>query len=240
MSRSTLSVAARVLRDPRSLLEEAEDPKVFAALIPRLLGLTCAAAALFGVVVGSYRGGVQIPYVAIKMPLLLLIPLVVALPAVRALWAACGAEASYGRIALAGLLGVTRTAILAAALGPVLWLLYSSGLDYHLAVLVLVAALGVVGLPGLAVLGAVAPAGRSRRWIGTLGSALVFGILLAQSGWLLRPFVARPTVEVSFLRPIEAHVFSSLGASSSSAVGWYDGWRVERRGLLSRPEEEAP
>ena len=41
-------------------------------------------AALLGAVCGSYRGGIQIAFAAVKMPALFLVPLLVALPAVHA------------------------------------------------------------------------------------------------------------------------------------------------------------
>jgi len=241
-----LTIATGLLRDPVALIDGPDERGTLARLAPSLLAITVLGAAVFGVVVGSYRGGVQVVYAAIKMPALLLLPVVVSLPAVRALLQAGGLQVSYSRVALACLAGAARTAILTAALGPVVWLYYSITPDYHASVLVMALALGLAGLPGMATVSrAVIPAddgssvaGRSRlRWLSAVGILLVMGLTGAQSGWLLRPFVARPTAEIAFLRPIEEDVFSSLAATSRSARGDYRGWEAEAEGLLSK---EAP
>jgi hypothetical protein len=43
-----------------------------------------------------------------------------------------------------------------------------------------------------------------------------------QAGWMTRPFVARPTGEVVFLRQLDEDVFHSLGATSRSSLGRYE------------------
>jgi len=238
-----LTVATGLLRDPVKLIEGADERATLARLAPSLLIITALGAAVFGVVVGSYRGGLQVVFAAIKMPALLLLPVVVSLPAVRALLRAGDVQVSYSQVALACLAGTARTAILTAALGPVVWLYYSITPDYHASVLVMALALGIAGLPGMATvaraLGAARAEGGSRlRWFSAVGILLVMGLTGAQSGWLLRPFVARPTAEIAFLRPIEEDVFSSLAATSRSARGDYRGWDAESEGLFS--QEQTP
>jgi hypothetical protein len=229
-----LTLAATVLRDPLAVVDEADRPDALSALTPRLLALATAGFALFGAVVGSYRGGIQVGYAALKMPFLLAIPLVVCLPAVRALYEARGVRASWPRLALAGLVGAARTGILAAASLPLVWLVYSVGPDYHDAILFMTGVLGVVGLPGLLVVARALPDGGELRWIATAGSlALLVGVT-AQTGWLLRPFVVRPAGEVAFLRPVESDVVSALSATGSASTGDYQDWEPEKSGLLGR------
>ena len=216
-----LSLTSRVLRDPKGLVLSALDDEGFARLAPRLLTITALGAAIFGMVVGSYRGGIQVLYAGVKMPLLLLVPVVVSLPAIRSLYLAAELDVDRRSIGLAALTGIARTAVLAAAMAPVLWLFWSLGVSYHAAVLTLAGALAVVGLPGMVTVVRSLPSGGRRRWMATAGSLAVLGLVTAQTGWLLRPFVARPAAEVTFLRPIEEDVFSSLGATQRSAVGDY-------------------
>lgn len=231
-----IELTATVLRDPAALLDA--DAERLGWLVPRLLAITVAGAAVFGLVIGSYRGEIQLVYAAVKTPFLLLIPLLVGLPAVHALYRSCDLEVSWTRMAVAGLAGAARSAVLAAALGPVLWLLYSVGIGYHFAVLVLAASLVAVGIPGLLTVRLAVPPGGRRRWLALAGSVLVLGVLTAQTGWILRPFVARPTVEVAFLRPIEADIASSLGATAQSAIGVYPGWDARGEGLLGSDDGE--
>lgn len=225
-------LVARVLRDPLEVVESTSDRAALARTLPGLLAIAAGGAAVFGLVAGSYRGGEQLAFAAVKMPFLLWIPVALTLPVVRALWAACEVEVPWTRVAVAGLVAMARTAVLAAALGPALWLVYSLRPDYHFSVLLLAASLVLVGLPGLSVLARAMPVGGRRRGLAMAGSLLVLGLTTAQTGWVLRPFVARPTAEVTFLRPIEEDVFSGLGATTRSATGDYRGWEAESKGLL--------
>lgn len=231
---SLLTLAIDTLRDPDAILDRADDDRYVHDVVPRLLALAVLGAGSFGAVVGSYRGGLQIAFAATKMPVLFILPLLVALPAVYTLFTATGGRVDPRRLALAGLVGATRSAILAAAAGPAVWLVYASWLDYHAAVMLLAATLVGVGLPGLVVLGRVVSAPTHRRWIAIGASLAVMGSVTAQTGWLLRPFVARPTAQVAFLRPIEADIGQALLETSASSVGLYgESWEVERRGLAA-------
>lgn len=244
---TTLTVAGVLLRQPEQLLAQDDDAAErdrLALLAPKLLSITLIAAAIFGLVIGSYRGEMQYLYAAIKTPALLLLPVLVGLPAIRAFHGACELEISWSRLALAAMIAVARTAVLAAACGPILWLYLSLAPDYHRAILAMSACLIAVGAPGLWTLIRALPEGGRHRPLASFASLLVLGVLLAQSGWLLRPFVVRPRAEVGFLRPIEADVFSSLASTRRAAKGDYRGWDATPGGLFGSqrevigPEEE--
>jgi hypothetical protein len=235
---SLLTLTTLVLRDPRAVVNAHDTQADLAWVTPRLLLVSGLGAALFGAAVGSYRGGVQVAYAALKMPVLLWAPILVALPAVHAAWRACEVDVSYRRLALAALTGMARVGVLASALAPVLWLPYSVEADYHLSIVLFVGMLGLAGLPGLTSLTAAIPVGGHRRWMAALGSAALVGLLLAQTGWLLRPFIARPTTAVALFRPVEGDILSGLGTSALSALGIYGSWEAERSGLLSRQVQE--
>ena len=238
-STSLLALTGLLLRSPERLVDDHEvDLQArLIELAPKLLALTLIGGAAFGVVVGSYRGSIQYLYAGLKAPLLLLLPMLVGLPALRAFLAACELRLSWTRLALASLLAVARTAVLAAATSPVLWLYLSVHPDYHRAVLAMAGTLIVVGVPGLWTLTASLPAGGRNRPLAHAAALAVFGVLLAQTGWLLRPFVVRPRAEIALFRPIEANVFSSLRATQQAASGRY-GWEARGAGLLGRDVAE--
>ncbi|MCB9754597.1 MAG: hypothetical protein H6713_32070 [Myxococcales bacterium] len=238
--RTILELTTLLLRDPQALIDAGDREQALGELAPRLLAITCAGASLFGLVVGSYRGGVQHLYAAVKMPLLLLLPVLVGLPAIRALYAACEVHTSRSRLGLAALAGMARTAVLAAACAPLLWLLYSVHISYHRAILVMTACLLAVGLPGLTALTRGLPRGGQHRWLASAGSVIILGALLAQSGWLLRPFVVRPRAEATFLRAIQADVFSSLNATYDSSKGRYRGWSARSHGFIGAKAAPPP
>jgi hypothetical protein len=114
----------------------------------------------------------------------------------------------------------------------VLWLVYSVSIDYHRAVLLMTATLLVAGCVGMLTMLRALPPVSGARWLAHVVSLGVLGAVLAQSGWLLRPFIARPRADVAFLRPVESDVFSSLVASSHAAAGDHQEWEADPAGLL--------
>jgi hypothetical protein len=218
---STLTIAAQILRDPAALLSSADDPDYLAYVAPRALGVGVIGAALFGITVGSYHGGLQVAYAAVKMPLLFLLPMIVSLPAVRSLATTASTTVEWPRLALAGAIGGARAAVLAAALGPILWLYYSVQPDYRSSVFVFAGALVLAGVPGLSVVAKALPERAERRFAVGLASVALLGMVTAQTGWLLRPFIVRAEAPVTLLRPIESDVATSLGQTSLGAVGAY-------------------
>lgn len=239
---SLLETCAALIRDPVALGRD--DPRrVLHDHGPVLLLIALASAAIFGGVVGTYRGGLQLLYASIKLPLLWVVPVLVTLPAVRAFHRVCGIEVNYGQVALAVLVGCARSALLLAVASPALWLLFSVNVDYHWAVLVLCGSVLAAGAVGLATVARILPGSGAAKVLANALAALAVGVVVAQSGWVLRPFVARPRADVAFLRPVESNVFASTMASWRSARGRYDGWDARPEGLLATPpalSKEAP
>ena len=225
------SLTTDLLRDPDTLVEHHDDDAALARLAPPLLGIAAAGAAVFGLAVGSYTGVGQSLYAALKMPLLL-VPPMLTLPVLVTVTRACGVPVSWRRLAVVSLAAMARTGILAAALAPALWLPFSTGLDYHVAVVMFVAALGAVGLPGLAAVARAIPRGGEGRWLASIGAVALLCVVFAQTGWLLRPFVARPTTEPTLFRPVESDVFSALGATVAASLGLYQDWDAAPAGFV--------
>lgn len=230
-----------LLRNPHDLVDVVDDPDHFSVAVTRLVATAAIGVALFGAAVGAYRGGIQVAFAAVKLPLLLGLPLIAGLPLVHAMG---GGALSWRRLVAASLVGSARSALVLAALAPILWLGFTWTLPdhhgaehhvlaYHDAVLLFVGMLGIGGLPLLAGIARALPARGASRLAWMSASTLSLGVLLMQSGWLLRPFVVRPTAEIALLRPIEEDVFSALWWTSSSALGIYDsdGWDAEASGM---------
>lgn len=234
---NALSLTTQVLRDPDAVAATANREDL-ARLAPPLLLLTIGGAAMLGVAAGSSSGPLQALFAATKLPILFLAPPLVALPLVHAFADVCGVPVAWSRLGVATLAGLARSGLLAAAAAPLLWLPLSLDANYHLAVLAFVATFGVVSLPALSTISRAVPMGGRQRFMAVVGSLVVLGLLVAQTGWVLRPFVARPRGEVTFLRPVESDVFSALGASSRSAAGDYDSdWQPSGSGVFRRRGE---
>lgn len=226
-----LTLTSQVLRDPDAVAASGDD-HALARLAPPLLVLAVGGAAVLGLAVGASAGPLQAVYAAVKLPALFLVPPLVVLPLVHTFAEACGVSVPWSRLGIATLAGLARSGLLAAAAAPVLWLPFSLDAEYHLAVLAFVGTFGLVTLPALATLSRSVPRGGRLRWMAVLGTLAMLGLVTAQTGWLLRPFVARPAGVVAFLRPVESDIFSAIGATSRSAVGDYDeDWRPSGSGL---------
>ncbi len=218
---SWVTLAADVLRSPVELIDRVEKNETLAEVAPRLLALLVVGALVFGGVAGGYRGGLQVPFAAVKLPVLLLVPTMLVLPAVQGLWALCEITVSYRRLTLAALTGGARMALLAAAAGPVLWLAFGV-LGYHSSVLFFALLLVICGLPGLLVVARTVPSGGRARFVALAASIALLGLSTMQTGWMLRPFLLRPQAESAvFLRPVEGDVFTALGLTTASSQGHY-------------------
>lgn len=226
-----LNTAANVLRSPADLITD--DTERLTRLAPTLVGLTMAGIGLWAGVVGGYRGGIQMLYAPLKAPLLLFIPLAVCLPAMRALFDRDGIRLNHATVASAGLVGAARSGLLASALAPVLWLWLSIDPGYHEAVLATAVTLALAGIPGLWTIASALRGPRSSISAAVL-SVMLLGVVTAQTGWMLRPFVVRPTATVELLRPMEADIASALLSTADSANGSYNGWEAEPAGVLGR------
>ena len=199
-------------------------------------------AGVFGGVIGSYRGGTQIVYAAVKLPLGLLLTLALSAPGLHGLAAGFG-HFVPPRAALAlALASAGRAALVLLALAPAVWLLFDLGASYHLAALGAAVADSVAGLAGLSVI--VAGLGKGRgRMLTTLSFAVLFFAVGGQTSWMLRPYLVRPrTLNVPFLRAREgSFVDSNLAADKLGTrrllhghYGWTRGGpvRLPLRGSL--------
>jgi hypothetical protein len=191
------------------------------AEVKRRFALIVIGAAVFGAVLGAHRGGVQILYAAIKLPLVVLLTAVVCTPVLTSLNRALGRRAHLREDLGLILASLGRGCLVLAAMAPVQLLAALAGLDYHRAIMLTVACCSVAGSAGLAVL-------VRGLWQGSMrvlvtGALLgVFALAGTRMTWTLRPYLLRPCErEVPFLRAVDGSFTSSVGTAMSSAQGRY-------------------
>lgn len=210
---SAPSLFAAVVRDPLAALDRWGDAEL-GWLVPRLAALTVGTSSVYGFTVGVHHSLEQGLYAALKMPLVFLLPPLLAAPALGAVADALGLSLSPRRAAAAGLLAMTRVAVIALACAPVAWLFAEASRNYEFVALSTAGVLTLSGLAGWHLL-AGAPRGVARAaWTSRLGmvvaSALLFGLVTAQAGWLLRPFILRPRLEPELFQAPESDVFTEI------------------------------
>ncbi|MFK7992368.1 MAG: hypothetical protein AB8I08_40480 [Sandaracinaceae bacterium] len=211
-----------LLRNPGEVARRCIEEDRLTPLVIASLAAVTVGAAVFGGVVGSFRGGVQIGYGAIKMPLALLGALVLSVPAFHAVAASLGRAWPLRAVVALTLSAAGRAALVLLATAPMLWLALDLGLGYHAAALASVLAYGVAGLSALGVL--LRGLGTGKHRIATaLAFAFVFLAAGSQTSWVLRPYLVRPqSEEVPFVRGFEGGVADAIARSARSAVGIYD------------------
>lgn len=226
-----------LLRNRKAVMERLADPEMGAQAARALLLTICVGMGVLGATLGMYRGGLQILYAGIKLPLLAVLTAALTAPALSAMRVALYGTTRPRQDAMTVLAALGLTSLLAAAMAPVVLLFMSLDASYHGLFLVVVLCLGLSGLGGLVFFGsALAREPRS-------GAGLVFVVVCAvclavgsQLGWTLRPWLVRPRApQVVFVRSVEGSLLEAVSESIDSARGRY------RRAYAPLPgEPEAP
>lgn len=221
-----LALVDRLLRDHRTIIAHIHRAEALGPLARTCVLTIAAAAAVMGAALGDYRGGLQILYAALKLPLVLLLTAAITTPALTALDAAVsgrGGKLTDLRRDLATVLAaLALAALLIAATAPIVLLAARLGAGYHDIILLTVACCAAGGLGGLIFfLRALATRGGGRRLVGLVFLTLC-ALVGSQLAWTLRPWVVRPrAVEVPFVRALEGSFLDAIGGSLNSARGIY-------------------
>jgi hypothetical protein len=215
-------ILGRLLRAPASIAASCREDRELREIAITSLAAVIAGAAAFGGVIGSFRGGVQIAYAAVKIPLAMVLTLALCAPAFHALAAGLGRAWPMRSILALSLAAAGRASLVLLAVSPALWLLFDLGLGYHAAALAAAFAYAVAGAAAASILlRGLGP--RSGRVLTALAFVGVFFAVFGQSSWILRPYLVRPRAEaIPFVRAREGSFADALLMSSRSARGIYD------------------
>ncbi len=230
---AVLGTVDLALRDTPGLLDGIEDGEDLAGIARAMILTIAAGGAAFGASMGAFRGGLQVLYAAVKLPLAILLTAAVCAPALTALNAALGRDTSLRRDLALLLFVLARASLVLAAEAPLILLAVSLDASYHALVLLASGCCVVAGLSALSIL----RQGLRRQGAGALvvglSLVLVFAGVGAQMSWMLRPYLVRPrTPEAPFVRDLDSNFFEAVATSARSARGLY------RRAYAPLPGEE--
>ena len=181
-----------------------------------------ACTATFGAALGFHRGGAQILYAAVKLPLVTLVTLAVVAPLLHMLNRALERPANMARDVSTLVAALARGALVLAAETPLIWAAHAVGADYHRMILITVFACGVAGAMSFWFLWSVLSATRRSRWSVALIVLTSMGVVGAQATWLFRPYLVRPRAAgVVFMHPLEGSFSEAISDSIYSARGRY-------------------
>jgi hypothetical protein len=208
----------RLLRHPQQVVTQCVDDRDLRRLALLAIAAIMVGGLVFGAAVGSFRGGRQIAFAALKIPLATMTTLAVCGPAMVALATAFERHWSLRTVLAIGLAASARASLVLLALAPVLWLIIDLAAPYHAVKLLSALAYSLGGLSALmVVLRALGPGrGRMGATLALIGLFLLVG---GQTGWVLRPYLGRPDHQnVPFIvwGPEDGGVIGALWESSAA------------------------
>lgn len=228
----------RLLRDRRALVAEITSGEGMAELVRAMILTILFASGVFGAALGAYRGGWQILFAALKLPLVLLLTACVCAPVLTAVRRVVQGRGELRRDLALLLASLALASLVQAALVPLFILATRLGAGYHQLVLLAVAMYGAGGLAGLLVLGrGLGAAPGAGRLLVVQVTVTIFFVVAAQMAWVLRPYLVRPrTPQPPVVRALEGNVIDAVSTSLRSAAGIYDVSRFERRDAGERQQ----
>lgn len=176
---------------------------------------------LYSVMRGGAGSTLQLIATSLKVPMLFLLTLLVTLPSLYVLSALARSRLSYVHTVRLLLAAVTVNLALLASFGPVTAFFTLSTESYPFMILLNVAFFAVSGSVGLSFLrkaldivfeGATAPAIPRPDPAARVFKAwtLIYAVVGAQMGWILRPFVGAPGVPFQWFRERESNFFVAV------------------------------
>jgi hypothetical protein len=212
----------QLLKSPAEVRAAIESRTALAARTRTYVQVLVACTAIFGASLGFYRGGIQILFAAIKLPIVMLLMLAVAAPLLYTLNRALERPADMAREVAQLVASLARGALVLAAELPLIWAAHAVGADYHRLILLTVLACSVAGVVSFWFLWKAISVTKLGRTFVALMVLATMGVVGAQASWLFRPFLVRPrATSVVFMHPLEGSFSDAIGDSLSSAQGHY-------------------
>jgi hypothetical protein len=212
-----------LLRDREAMLARIHKGANLAAIMRTMIATIAVTMAIVGAALGSYRGGVQIAYAAVKLPIVLLGTAALSAPALSAIGAALGRRSRLTVDLALVMSALAFGALLLVACTPLIMLGRSVDLDYHRMILAVVAMFAVAGGAALRMIWRGVALEAAPGWrTSVVGLCVVFSLVGGQLAWALRPYLLRPrTPEPTFIREVESSLFDAIAGSMQSARGIY-------------------
>jgi hypothetical protein len=221
--RPALGMIDLLLRDREAMLARIHRGADLAAIMRTMIATIAVTMAIVGAALGSYRGGVQIAYAAIKLPLVLLGTAALSAPALSAIGAALGRRSRLTADLALVMAALAFGSLLLVACTPLIMLGRSVGLDYHRMILAVVAMFAASGGAALRMICRGVALEAAPGWrTAVAGLCVVFSLVGGQLAWALRPYLLRPRApEPMFVRDARDSLFDSITGSMRSARGIY-------------------
>jgi hypothetical protein len=134
-----------LLKRPALVARAIEADSELSARTRTYVKVLIACTATFGAALGFYRGGAQILFAAVKLPLVTLVTLAVVAPLLHLLNRALERPANMAREVSTLVAALARGALVLAAETPLIWAAHALGAEYHRLILLTVFSCGIAG-----------------------------------------------------------------------------------------------
>jgi len=181
----------RLLRTPKEVANDCREERGAADVARAAIIAIALGAALFGGVVGSWRGDWQVAFAALKLPLVSIGTLAICAPAFYAIAQVFGRPWPLRAVVSIMLAAGARLSLVLLAAAPVMWLLISLGASYPLVKVLAALVYGLAGIAALALLIRGLGGERGRAAIVSI-FVCVFMLTGGQLAWVLRPYIGMP------------------------------------------------
>ncbi|MBD1943314.1 actin-binding WH2 domain-containing protein [Coleofasciculus sp. FACHB-712] len=221
------AILMHFLRDRQKFLEEISKGIRLENKIVSLLISSSAFFALYGAIIGSFSGGLQMVASAIKLPALYLITLAICLPTLYFFDVITGSKRSFGQYLALLLASMSIIGVMLFSFAPIILFFRLSINDYRFFQLLNVLVFTITGLigingfyRGMIFINEQDSDNPKKRTVMIRGWLVLYGFVGSQLGWTLRPFFGTPDKPFELFRNIESNFYFHIWHVISSALGF--------------------
>lgn len=223
-----LGMTEWLLKHRDHLVREIEQGRETQVILWDLLLATVIPTAIYGLLTGLATGSwVRMITNPVKLPLVLFLTTCLCLPTLYIFSSYLGGRRTFAQTAALAFTSTAIFGVVLVAFAPITWFLtFTAPNSYHLHVLVNVSVLSLAGAVGVGFLHS------ATRQLHAMGEdysrqsaflwswIVLYGLVGAQMGYLLRPFFSPTTEWVRSRTPGEESVFQAVGGVIRTVMGW--------------------
>ncbi len=228
MNIAAFEILMQLLRDRNAFLTEIEQEKNLDKKIVSLLFCSSIFLALYGAIIGSTNGILQMLSSAFKLPALYLLTLLICLPTLYFLDIIFGSKKTFNQYLALLMASMAIISVMLFGFAPVTLFFRLSINDYNffrLLNLVVLSFTGVIGIKFFysSMMALIKKEGESESLNNRLklikAWLFLYGFVGSQLGWTLRPFFGSPNLPFSLFREIESNFYVEVLKIIGSLLG---------------------
>lgn len=226
MKSASFAILMQLLRDRAAFLAEIEQNKHIDRKIIALLISSSTFLALYGAIIGSIHGWLQMLSSAFKLPALYLLTLLICLPTLYFLDIVLGSKRTFGQYVALLLSSMAMISVMLFGFAPVTLFFRLSIDDYHffqLLNIIVLALTGVIGVKffyrGMLTLMEKETTSSPNRQKLITAWLVLYGFVGSQLGWTLRPFFGVPEQPFALFREVESNFYVQVLKIVGSVLG---------------------